>query len=161
MKKPPTKEALRDELLVILEQELVVLEANHQATIEGATHEQAKPENDKDTRALEQSYLARGQAQRIETLKADLSAIKLMPIRNFDAAQAIALGALVVVEEEDAERTLWLAPQGGGTQLQGGKVQVVTPGAPLGRALLGKREGDDLELRLAGKLKALTVRKVR
>jgi transcription elongation GreA/GreB family factor len=161
LKKPPTKEALRDELLVILEQELVVLEANHQATIEGATHEQAKPENDKDTRALEQSYLARGQAQRIETLKADLSAIKLMPIRNFDAAQAIALGALVVVEEEDAERTLWLAPQGGGTQLQGGKVQVVTPGAPLGRALLGKREGDDLELRLAGKLKALTVRKVR
>ena len=161
MKKPPNKEALRDELLLILGQELVVLEANHQATIEGATHEQAKPENDKDTRALEQSYLARGQAQRIEGLKADLAAIKLTPIRSFEADQPIAVGALVVIEEEDAERTLWLAPQGGGTQLQGGKIQVVTPAAPLGRALLGKREGDDLELRLAGKLKALTVTKVR
>lgn len=161
MKKPPTKDALRDELLSILGRELIVLEANHQATIEGATHEQAKPENDKDTRALEQSYLAHGQAQRIEKLKADLAEIKLMPLRDFSAEQAIALGALVVVEEEDAERTLWLAVQGGGTQLQAGKIQVVTPAAPLGRALLGKREGDELELRLAGKLKALTVTKVR
>lgn len=161
MRKPPNKEALRDELLSILGQELVVLEANHQATIEGATHEQAKPENDKDTRALEQSYLARGQAQRIESLKADLAEIKLMPIRTFGADQAIALSALVEIEEEDHERTLWLAPQGGGTQLHGGKIQVVTPGAPLGRALLGKREGDDLELRLAGKLKALSITKVR
>jgi len=37
--------------------------------VEGATHEENKPENDKDTRALEQSYLARGQAQRVVELQ--------------------------------------------------------------------------------------------
>ena len=42
--------------------DLASLQRAHRATVEGATHEEAKPENDKDTRALEQSYLARGQS---------------------------------------------------------------------------------------------------
>ena len=62
------KPALKAELLALLGAHLETLERAHRAACEGATHEEAKPENDKDTRALEQSYLARGQAARIDEL---------------------------------------------------------------------------------------------
>lgn len=137
----------------MLEQTLSTLEAAHAAAREGATHEQAKPENDKDTRALEQSYLARGQAMRIETLKAGLAALGTMSLSEGEVGR---VGALIEVEEEDAEVCFFLAPEGGGTKLKGG-VQVVTPASPLGRALLGKRAGDEVELKLAGKTRVLSV----
>jgi len=70
---PPSKQALRDELARVLAADLDVRERAHRAAREGATHEEAKPENDKDTRALEQSYLARGEALRIEELRAGLA----------------------------------------------------------------------------------------
>ena len=37
-----------------------------------ATHEESRPENDKDTRAIEESYLARGQAKRAAEAEAAL-----------------------------------------------------------------------------------------
>ena len=50
---------------------------------ENATHEQSKPENDKDTRALEASYLAGGYAARARDLKAMQRALALMVLRAF------------------------------------------------------------------------------
>lgn len=43
-----TKQSLQDELILKLTQELEVLERAYRATLEGAVHEEAKPENDKD-----------------------------------------------------------------------------------------------------------------
>ncbi len=151
MKKKPNRKALKAELLTTLEQTLATLEAAHAAAREGATHEQAKPENDKDTRAIEQSYLARGQAMRIESLQAGLAALGTMSLA---AGEVGRLGALIEAEEDGEPVTFFLAPEGGGTRLQGG-VQVVTPASPLGQALLGKRAGDEVELKLAGKTRLL------
>ncbi len=149
----PTPQALKKELLEVLEHTLSSLEHAHAMTREAATHEEAKPENDKDTRALEQSYLARGQAQRIETLRAGVAAVNAM---TFTAGEVCRLGALIEVEEDAAPLLFFLAPEGGGTKLQQG-IQVVTPASPLGRALIGKRAGDEVELKLAGKTRVLVV----
>lgn len=146
----PSKSDLKAELLALLQADLDTLERAHRATREGATHEEAKPENDKDTRALEQSYLARGQAKRIEELRAGVADVAGLPLRDF-ADGAAALGALVTVDEDGVESTLLVAPAGGGARLAGGAVQVVTPKSPLGRALLGKRPGDEAEVVVAGK----------
>jgi transcription elongation GreA/GreB family factor len=63
-----------------------------------------------------------------------------------------------VAAEEDDDTLLWLlAPSGGGARLAAGQIQVVTPRSPLGRALLGKRAGDDCEVALAGKTRSLTI----
>ncbi|MGV3623304.1 MAG: GreA/GreB family elongation factor [Archangium sp.] len=151
------KEALKKELLEVLNKTLEQLLAAHADTHEAATHEEAKPENDKDTRALEQSYLARGQAMRIEALKAGIAATGVMSIAKSDAARA---GSLLELEDEDGETVRYfLAPEGGGTKLKGG-VQVVTPVSPLGAAFMGKREGEDVELKLAGKSRQWAVTKV-
>src|SRR3954463_16179807 len=79
--------------------DLATMSAAQRAVVEGATHEENKPENDKDTRALEQSYLARGQAQRVVELQGELNQLKAMELRSFSAETAIALGALVVVDD--------------------------------------------------------------
>lgn len=154
------KANLKAELVARLSGDLAAAERAQEATREGATHEENKPENDKDTRALEQSYLARGQARRVDELRTELALVQGMPVRALPEDAPIALGALVDVEEEERERTLLIAPGGGGATLSG-EVHVVTPSSPLGRALIGKRSGDDLELRVAGRERSLTVARVR
>src|ERR1700722_12691730 len=154
-----SKPTLKAELLALLTADLETLERAHRATCEGATHEEAKPENDKDTRALEQSYLARGQAVRIEELRASIAAVNALAIHDFEGKRAT-VGALVTIEENGEESTLLLAPAGGGAHLADGVVQVVTPMSPLGRALLGQNAGDMAEIVVAGKTRTMQVVRV-
>ncbi len=153
----PSKSALKQELVSLLQRDLEVLQRAHRASQEGATHEEAKPENDKDTRALEQSYLARGQAMRVDDLSSALASVQAMSLRPFGDDQPIAIGALVQVEEDDQERLFFVAPEGGGTALADGAVQVVTPRSPLGRALFGKCVGDACSLSVASRTRELVV----
>lgn len=159
MTKDSRKAALKDELVRVLRENLDVMERAQKATREAATHEEAKPENDKDTRALEQSYLARGQAVRLEELRTGVVEAAGMPIPPHVEGRPIGLGALVTAEEHDGELAFFVAPHGGGITLAG-NVQVVTPKSPLGRALLGRHEGDDCELVIAGRTRTLSVTKV-
>jgi transcription elongation GreA/GreB family factor len=158
----PAKLTLKQELLEIVARDLDTLVRAHRTTREGATHEEAKPENDKDTRALEQSYLARGQAVRIEELRAGVEAISTLTTRAFDADDPVALGALVTVRDADAEASsdpfvVLVSPHGGGHQLAEGRVRVVTPVSPLGHLLLGKRAGEALELSMGGRQRQLEI----
>ena len=129
--------------------DLATMSAAQRAVVDGATHEENRPENDKDTRALEQSYLARGQAQRVVELQDALNKLKALTLREFSASAAIALGALVTVDDGRERVHFFIAPAGGGLriELEGAEVRVVTPQAPIAQALLGKHEGDDLDLR--------------
>jgi transcription elongation GreA/GreB family factor len=129
--------------------DLATMSAAQRVVVDGATHEENRPENDKDTRALEQSYLARGQAQRVVELQDALNQLKALELRAFSASSAIALGALVTVDDGRELVHYFVAPAGGGLRLDlGGKeVRVVTPQSPIAQALLGKRTGDDLDVR--------------
>ncbi len=161
VKKLPSKVELKRELVESLNEALATLERAQRDAMAGATHAEAKPENDKDTRALEQSYLARGQAARVEELRAAAADVALLPVRDFADDAPIALGALVTVEEGDgAIVQLLVARHGGGTRLAKGAVQVVTTRSPLGSALLGKQVGDSCEVIVAGKKRTLEIRAV-
>ncbi|MFO0689016.1 MAG: GreA/GreB family elongation factor [Myxococcota bacterium] len=153
------KRRLVAELLDRLRADHAALVRAQQATLAGATSEEAKPEHAKDTRALEQTYLARGQAQRVEELAEGLARVAVLPLRPFAQDEPIAVGALVGIEEDGVSSALLLVPYGGGVRLAGGE-QVVTPASPLGRALLGRRPGDEVELRVGGRMRALVIRSV-
>lgn len=153
----PAKSSLREELLGRLRVELDQLERAHQSALEGATHEEAKPENSKDTRALEQSYLARGQAMRVADARRAVADVAVMSVDPAAGAPRVAVGALVTTSEDDEERLVFVAPHGGGSVLAGGRVHVVTPQSPLGRALLGRSEGDECELTLAGRERIVAI----
>lgn len=151
------KKALQAELLAALQETLASLEAAHASAMQGATHAEAKPENDKDTRGLEQSYLARGQAKRIEGLKQGIAAVAGMPLSPLKKVQ---LGAIVEAEDEDGGTLRYfVAPDGGGTKLAGG-VQVVTPNSPLGEALSQKGADDEVELQHGGRTRFLSILRV-
>jgi transcription elongation GreA/GreB family factor len=156
-KQRPSKADLKQELLAALQAQLTALELAHQATIAGATHAEAKPENDKDTRALEQTYLARGQAARVEEARLELLAAGGLVVKAAAPNAPVALGCLAVVAQDDDEKMFYLAPAGGGLALAGGKVQVLTPKSPLGAALLGKSAGDGAEVKLGGKLRTMEI----
>jgi hypothetical protein len=160
MAKVPTKEALRAELILHVEAELAAAVLAQRTTREGATHEQAKPENDKDTRALEQSYLARGQAKRVEELTSGLQNVANMKIRAFGTDAPIALSALIHLMEDEQTRILFMCPAGGGTALGKSAAVVTTPDSPLGRALLGRTCGEVVDVVIAGKKRELEITKV-
>ena len=153
--------ATHRQLISALRDALAVAEAAHASATEGVTHEDARSEGDKDMRATEQSYVARGQAMRVEELRAGLAAVEKMRARAWGEDEPIASGALVSVLDDDdgATHRYLIAPAGGGTQLAGG-VQVVTPKSPLGRALCGKRAGDEVEVAIAGATRTLTIDEV-
>ncbi|HEY4243252.1 MAG TPA: GreA/GreB family elongation factor [Kofleriaceae bacterium] len=150
------KAALRAELVEVLAAALATARAAHAAASEGAFHEEARAENPKDTRGLEQSYLARGIAQRVAELETAVAEVGALALRAFGPRAVVAMSALVTVDEAGTAARFFVAPHGGGTVLRGG-VQVVTPSSPLGRALLGKAVDDDVELAVPGRARSFSI----
>ncbi len=149
MARAPNKSEILKLLVEQVSADLAVMSAAQRTVVDGATHEENRPENDKDTRALEQSYLARGQALRVVELQDALNKLKACELRTFSADTAIALTALVAVDDGKEVTHYFIAPAGGGGRVSSGgvEVRVITPQAPIAQALIGKQEGDDLDLR--------------
>jgi hypothetical protein len=137
-------QALRERL----EQDLQIATEAQRQTQSGATHEEAKPENDKDTRALESSYLARGQAQRVLELTQAVASASALVLREFGPEAPIGASALVALDDGSSTAHYFLSPVGGGMtfDVDGVVVRVLTPASPLGRSLVGQIEGADIEV---------------
>ena len=80
------KRALVNAFRTRLEQDLAILTRRQADTQAGATHSENRSEHAKDTRATEESYLARGLAERVEDLRRNLDAIAGLIPRSFDSA---------------------------------------------------------------------------
>lgn len=65
------------------------------------------------------------------------------------------------MEDEDTGRTFFLAPVGAGLELSGpggdGFLSVVTPLSPIGRAVMGRRVGETVEVLVQGEPKEWTI----
>lgn len=145
MKKHFDKHKLVQSFISQLETELATLEASIKATREEATHEESKPENEYDTRALETGYLVKAQSKRILDAKEMLSALKHMNLKVFSDEMPIESSALIELQFQNKLHWFLYLPTGGGATLEfeGTKIQVLTPTSPLGEALLGLKVGDD------------------
>ena len=115
---------------------------------ETASDSENKPENQYDTLALEAAYLAHGQSERVLELEQSLLTCKKMPLTSFAEDDAINLGALVELTEDNASLWFYLSPVGGGITLTVNDitVTVINPKAPVARLLTGRTVGDEVEL---------------
>jgi len=150
-------------LLEELERKYQVLAHSALDAKEAATNEESKPENKYDTRALEASYLASAQSSRVEELRRAISRLSQLELVSFASGDAIRVGALVQLEATDTgKRWVFILPYGGGERIrfENTEILVLTPEAPLGKALLGKRESDEFEFRVQKKLIDYEVLKV-
>jgi transcription elongation GreA/GreB family factor len=154
------KSALLAALLAALREEHAAAARNARETAEAANHPEARPENDKDTRKVELSYLAAGQAARVRELEAAIAMVQALPaVGRSEGASASAgpatviAGALVTLDVAGKTQRVMVSPAGGGLKLEtaAGPVNVVTPQSPLGKALLGKTRGETFELSVAGR----------
>jgi transcription elongation GreA/GreB family factor len=113
--------------------------------------------------AVELARMARGQHQRRERALAELEKLESFHPRPFSEKAPIQVGAIVEIEDEETHqgRTFFLAPAGAGATLLGpggdGHLSVVTPLSPLGRAVIGCRVGDVVDVTLDGDVREWTV----
>lgn len=117
-------------------------------TAEGATHEESRPENPKDTRGLEASYLAHGLAKRASELEQSINRLRFFESEHA-AESPIRTGSMVELEDEaGALHVFILLPCAGGHEVDMGDtlVRVITPQSPLGQALRDPFVGDELQI---------------
>src|SRR5262245_9842536 len=81
-----------------LDREIEVLKRAARSAHEAATHEESRPENDKDTRAVEAAYLAGAQADRARDLERIKRELSFLPLRVFRQQDPIAAAALIEVD---------------------------------------------------------------
>ena len=95
---------------------------------------------------------AQRQARRAEAIRQAMANWRQFRPRPYDASKGIQLGALVcLVDADNKQQQLFLGPDGGSMKLGSGAqlVQVISSGTPLGRAMLGKCEGDEVSMQIA------------
>lgn len=146
------KSLLQQQVLEQLAQDLMQAEEAVRVAHETATHEENIAENKYDTLGLEAAYLASGQARRAEAIRQAMAHWRQWRPLPYDASQGIQLGALVCLvdanDPQQQQQQIFLGPAGGSMKLPSGAqtVQVVSTEAPLGRAMLGKCEGDEVSM---------------
>jgi len=120
----------------------------------GATDKESIAENKYDTRGLEASYLAHGQTKRVQECEYDLHAFMALSEQALNESyEVIKLGALVtLVSELGQHKRILLSPVAGGLKFEwhGQEVMLVTPAAPLGKAMKGLQVDDEFSLSLGG-----------
>jgi transcription elongation GreA/GreB family factor len=113
---------------------------------DGATPDEKR----EDARAAhQQGTLGKAQQRRAQQALAEVDTVA-----HWKPAAMSRIGVGAIVEIEDAEtgegRTLFLAPVGAGITLTGpggdGILSVITPASPVGKAVLGRKVGDVVEI---------------
>lgn len=132
------------------------LTAVHQSAISAAnrahktaTDKENIAENKYDTFSLEASYLAEGQARRVNQCESDLKHFRELLNDDNSVKSVIEIGTFVTLEDEAiVKRHLFLGPSAGGLKVNYNEQEIllITVTSPLGKALMGLSKGDDFEL---------------
>jgi transcription elongation GreA/GreB family factor len=158
------KHAVHQLILEKLKVDLDIAQRAAQTAYETATHEENIAENKYDTLGLEASYLAAGQARRVEEIRQALVLCQNLILRPYDEQQGIQIGTLLGLEDDNGnQQWLFLGPDAAGLKvyLVGQLITVITPRSPLGKSLLGKFEGDEVEINVAGTRQQFAVTEVK
>lgn len=145
------KSELRQIIIEQLESRLRIAQSATQRAIDAATDEETVPEHKYDTLALEASYLAHGQAVRVQECEEDIQCYRNLVLR--DSEKVTVSSYVVVIDEHDQYKHFFMGPRVGGLSVtwNGNEVSIVTSNAPFGRALMGKEVGDEIEFSVADK----------
>jgi hypothetical protein len=134
-----------DELRVRLDRLAKAAMAAHAA----ATDPGSKAESKYDTRSLEESYLASGQARQVKELAETLRAFENVRLRDFQKHEPIEAGALVSLRRKGSpeEIRFLLAPSAGGLEVvfQNQEITLLSPESPLYGKLVGLSKGESLD----------------
>ena len=138
---------ITDELKQELNQAISAANEAHAAAVD----DQSVAETQYDTLAIEASYLAEGQSRRVQELQTAIDNYNMLNLIHFNKSSAIDLSALVQLSKDNqAQHWFFIGPAAGGFRcsLSEQNITVITPQSPMGLALLGKYQDDDIDIRL-------------
>ena len=113
-----------------------------------ATDPGSKAEGKYDTRSLEASYLAAGQARQVDELAGSVRIFETLALPDFEMDQEIDAGALVEAALNGETVYFLLVPTCGGMVLSYDEreITLLTPDSALYQKLLGMSAGESLDL---------------
>ena len=140
--------AILNQILEALTAELESLSRAAKESFAAATDPDSKAENKYDTRSLEASYVARGQAQRVAEVQEALNRFRALAAAEPEETQIVSLGHIISLKMPDETLLFCMGPAAGGLQVEwdGRMIDVITPASPLGQKLLGKAIGEIVAL---------------
>lgn len=112
-----------------------------------ATDPGSKAEGKYDTRSLEASYLAAGQARQVDELAESVRIFENVSLPDFQPDDEIDAGALVEAELNGETNFFLLVPASGGLVIghEDREITLLTPASGLYRKLLGLHAGESLD----------------
>jgi hypothetical protein len=151
---PMNKRAMIRKIIANLNEDMALSIKAARTAHEEATHEESKAEDKYDTRGLEAAYLAGGQARQAAEIEKAIVAYESLTLQKFGVKDPIDLTALVELESDGERSFYFLGPASGGLEFihDGKQVLVITPHAPLGQNLIGKKQGDKVKMKIGGLL---------
>ena len=154
-----TKRAVIQKIIETLQSELETYTRAAKASHAEATAEENRAENKYDTRGLEASYLAAGQANKIVELEESIAAFGELQNRRFGLDEGIEVGALIEISQDGEHAHYFIGPSTGGTEVevQDTEVLVITPQSPLGSQLQGAAQGKKMKINIAGRKQAVEI----
>lgn len=151
------KRQLVDQLVKQLESSARAALAARDAAAAEARDGATPDEKREDARAAHQLHsFGRASQGRAQQALSDADTLATFRPTTLDGRARIGLGAIVEIEDAESGegRTFFLAPVGAGVTLTGpggdGHLSVVTPVSPIGRAVLGKRTGEIVDVTVDG-----------
>ena len=122
-----------------------------------ATAEENRAENKYDTRGLEASYLATGQANKVMELETAISDFE--ELKDKPTSDSTDIGGLIKLDQEGSTELYFIGPTAGGTEVEvdGMGILVITPESPLGSQLMGLKSGQKSTLDLAGRKQKIQI----
>jgi len=138
------KKLVVNKIIRALEEHLEVLARAAHASHMEATHESSKAESKYDTRGLEASYLAGGQARQARDILEAIKQYQALPMREFGVGDVIDIGAVVKLQTNTTAALFFLGPKSGGLEIEheGEEITVVTAQSPVGQNVMGKKAGE-------------------
>jgi transcription elongation GreA/GreB family factor len=156
MDKQSLVDQLRDQLSTTARAALASRDAAAMEARDGATPDEKR----EDARAAHQlGTLGKVQQRRAQEAMAAADALTAFRPQALAETARIVVGAIVEIEDEEVGegRTFFIAPVGAGTTLTGpggdGHLSVVTPVSPIGKAVMGKKSGDVVDVTVDGELR--------
>lgn len=151
------KRVLVDQLINQLQTSARAALSAHDAAASEAKEGATPDEKREDARAAHQlQSFGKASQGRARQALADADSLASFKPLALDGKARISVGAIVEIEDADSGegRTFFLAPVGAGVTLTGpggdGHLSVVTPVSPIGKAVIGKRSGEVVDVTVDG-----------
>ncbi|GAA0823201.1 GreA/GreB family elongation factor [Colwellia asteriadis] len=145
------KQQLIAVIIADLQKELLQAQQAANEAHAAAVDDESVAETQYDTLAIEASYLAEGQSRRVQEYRNAIDELNALSCKEYSADDAISLSALVQLAQ-DSESNSWffIAPAAGGFRctIANRNITVITAKSPMGMALLGKYQDDDIAIML-------------